>query len=136
MSHAHGMRGCQGIGDLEGVPGHLAAAQPSAPGHFAERLSFRKLHGHKADPVSFGDLMNTRDVGVFQRGNGHRVVFESLHPDGIGGDSRMERLEDDFLGGLVVAGLVYDSSRVLPQPGMDGVVGYDSPDQGIGFGGT
>ena len=53
--------------------------------------------------------------------------------DGIGSDMRMERLEYDFLGGFVVARLIYHSSRVPPELGLDGVVGDGSPDEGIDF---
>src|SRR5882762_10038217 len=61
-------------------------------------------------------------------------MLEPLHPDGIGGDMRMERLEYDLLGGFVVAGLIDDSSRVPPELGLDGVMSDGSPNQRIGFG--
>ena len=72
--------------------------------------------------IGFGDLMHQGYVGVVQSGDRHRVVLEFLHPLRIRGDSRVQRLEDDLLGGLVVSGLIQNPGSVLTKLGMDGVV--------------
>ena len=133
MQNAQGRGGGKRIGDLQGVPRHLAALQTLAFHDGAQRLALRQFHGDEVDAIGFGDLMHQGNVGVVQSGDRHRVVLEFLHPLRIRGDCQVQRLEDDLLGGLVVAGLVQNPGGVLSKPGLDRVVGDRPAYQRIGF---
>src|SRR6185436_6513082 len=113
MSDADLMRRRKRTGNLDRIAGHFTALQPASLHHAAQRLAFGQLHRHEMDSIHLSERMDASYVGVVEIGDGSGFPLEQLHPSAVGGDSRMQYLDNDFFGGLVIAGLIDDAGGIL-----------------------
>ena len=77
--------------------------------------------------------MDERDIGVLERRYRQGFALVTLHPPGIRSHGRMQDLDDNLLGGLIVSGLVNDTGRILSKLGLNRVVGEGPSDQRIDY---
>jgi hypothetical protein len=106
MHDAGGVRGGDGVGNLDGDGQHLAQGRP-ARGEFAQRPAFDAFHGDEIDARIVTDFVDRDDVGVVQRARRLRFAdqpsaaggaFQSVGRQNLEGDhaieARIQRLID------------------------------------------
>ena len=95
MDDAFGVRGIEGVGDLDGEFEGFFDGQRLAGNAVLQRLAFEVLHGDEGPSVFLGDFVNGADVGVIEGGGGAGFALEAFESGAIFGHIVGEEFQGD-----------------------------------------
>lgn len=125
MHDAGGVRGGDGIGNLNGDGQRLAQRRP-ARGEGAERPAFDAFHGDEIDARIVADLVDRDDIGVVERARRLRFADQASAPGCTIKSVGRENLEGDGAIEARIESLIDRAHAARAQPGLDFIVAQPS----------
>jgi hypothetical protein len=115
--------------DLHAILHHLARGERATLEPTAQRLAFQKLEDDAVDTLVGVDVVDGKDVGVVEGGEGAGLALEAAQPLGVGGGVLGEDLEGDLAAEAGVAGPV-DFPHAPGAEGCEDLVRADAAARG------
>ena len=123
-----GVRGIEGVGNLDGDGKKLVPFQRTPLDHVLEGHAIEKLHHHEGAAIFFADVVDRTDVGMVERRSGARLPAEALQRLWVTRHLIGKELEGDEPAEARVLGFVHHAHAAAPEFIDNAVVGDDLAD--------